>query len=329
MKAVLIRVGIDYGYGAVSPIFADDTYVYIPIYYKNKILMERNEKRTYNDIECKYHDDGLGLRKIGGNTNLAFYLPKKLRDKVIHLDPEFESYTYGEPGSIKRASLLKLNEGDLLVFYLGGKNWDDKTDNELGVYIFGYFTVRAVYDWNNLGKKEQRELSKNYFSKNAHIISSKPKKNLVIVKGFSTKSKKFKYCIKISEPNINSNNPCYISSKEMRKLLGIREFITRAVPIWIIDEKYIKNLQRLLLIKPTYFEKIKSIGLTEFINIINNDNKLFTKEKEFVFNFLTSANYGEETDSINFESDLYGYDFKNKSRIKYYFKNLYGKILTY
>ncbi len=249
MKALLLRVGIDNGYGAVTPIFADDTYEYISIYYKNKVSIEKNEKRTYKDIKCKYRDNGLELRNLQGFTNIASYLPKKLHDKIIHLDPEFESFTYGEPGRQKRAALLKLEKGDLLVFYLGGKNWDDKTDSELGVYIFSYFTVKEVYDWNNLSKKEQKELSINQLSKNAHIISSKPRTNLVIVKGESSKSKKLKYCIKISEPNQKSNNPCYIASKEIRKLLGIREFITRAVPIWIMNKKYLQNLQSLLLLK--------------------------------------------------------------------------------
>lgn len=249
MKALLLRVGIDNGYGAVSPIFADNTYEYIPIYYKNKKLVEMNEKRTYKDIKCKYRDDGIGINKNGGYTNLSYYLPSKIHNKVIHLDPEFETFTYGEPTFPKRAALLKLEKGDLLVFYLGGKNWEDKTDEELGVYIFGYFSVEFIYEWNNLYEKEQKTLSNKKLSNNAHIISSKPRNNLVIVKGSSTKSKRLKYCIKISEPNINGNNPRYVSSKKMRKLLGIREHITRAVPLWITDGKYLLNLQRLLLIK--------------------------------------------------------------------------------
>ena len=63
--------------------------------------------------------------------------------------------------------------------------------------------------------------------------------------------------------------------------------------------------------------------------MINTDSKLTKKEKDFVFNFLTSAEYGEENDRINFESDLDGYNFKNTERIRYYFRNLYGKIKTY
>ena len=81
MKALLLRVGIDQGYGALSPIFADDMYEYIPIYYKDKKLKEENEKRTYKDLRCKYRDDGADITKITGHTNLSVYLPESIREK--------------------------------------------------------------------------------------------------------------------------------------------------------------------------------------------------------------------------------------------------------
>ena len=193
MKALLLRVGIDQGYGALSPIFADDMYEYIPIYYKDKKLKEENEKRTYKDLRCKYRDDGADITKITGHTNLSVYLPESIREKKIHLDPEFETFTYGEPTYPKRNALLKLEKGDLLVFYLGGKNWDDQSDNEYGVYIFAYFVIDKTIDWNSLSEKEQKQLSKNELKNNAHIISSKPRTNLVVAIGDKKKSKKLKY----------------------------------------------------------------------------------------------------------------------------------------
>lgn len=240
MKALLLRVGIDYGYGALSPIFKDNSYEYIPIYYKNKKLNEENEKRTYKDINCQNQNNGF--------ENLASYLPTKLHNKIIHYDPEFETFTYGEPTFPKRAALLKLEKGDLLVFYLGGKKWDDKKDNEIGVYIFGYFSVDEIFEWNILSEDEHKKLSRKKLHNNAHIISSKPRTNLVIVKGSKEKSKKLKNCIKISEPNLDGNNPRYVTSRKIQKLLGIRKHITRAVPIWITEENYILNLQKLLSI---------------------------------------------------------------------------------
>jgi hypothetical protein len=226
MKALLLRVGIDKGYGALSPVFADNSYRYIPIYYKDKKERESKEKRSYRDI----HLDG--------------YLPSSLHDKKIHLDPEFETFTYGDPGWIKRGSLLKLCRGDLLVFYLGGKYLEG--DAEEGCFVVGYFVVETVMDWNALSRF-QREEVKKVFANNAHIISSKSKNNLVLVKG-SKESKALAHCIPITVRNKKASNPPYFTSPGIQRLLGIRSYIVRAVPIWIHEQKHLENLKELLTI---------------------------------------------------------------------------------
>jgi hypothetical protein len=224
MKAMLLRVGIDKGYGALSPVFADLTYKYIPIYNKNKKKKEKNEQRTY--------------RSLG----LDSFLPSKLRDKKVHLDPEFNSFTYGDPTKPKRKSLLWLSKGDLLVFYIGGKPIDRNLHE--GCFIIGYFVVSDVIDWN-VQSNLQRKSIKKTFAKNAHIISSKSKANLVLVKG-SSESKMLSHCIPITERNKKKKNPPYLTSRSIQNLLGIREFIVRAVPIKIFDLRYINNLRGLL-----------------------------------------------------------------------------------
>ncbi|MEO8210867.1 MAG: hypothetical protein ABI840_09905, partial [bacterium] len=55
MKAILLRVGIDSNYGALSPIWADYTYKYIPIYSKDIKEIEKKEKRTYKSIGLEKH----------------------------------------------------------------------------------------------------------------------------------------------------------------------------------------------------------------------------------------------------------------------------------
>ena len=85
MQALLLRVGIDLGYGALSPIFADNTYEYIPIYYKDKKENEKNEIRTYNNLKSDYKIDIFGNRSIIGKKNLTQYLPKKLHNKLYIL----------------------------------------------------------------------------------------------------------------------------------------------------------------------------------------------------------------------------------------------------
>lgn len=226
MKALMLRVGIDKGYGALSPVFADLTYEYIPIYYRDRKEVERNETRTYRD---------LGLHS---------FLPPKLWDKKVHLDPEFHSFTYGDPGWLKRSSLLKLSKGDLLVFYIGGKAV--QANHSEGCYIIGYFVVDTVLDWNEL-PAPRPEAIKNTFAGNAHIISSKSRTNLVLVKG-SKLSKQLTHCIPITERNKQGSNPPYLTSPRIQNSLGIRPFIVRAVPIWIHKDGHLRNLKSLLSI---------------------------------------------------------------------------------
>ena len=39
----------------------------------------------------------------------------------IHMDPEFETFTYGDPKSLKK-SLRELRSGDLIVTFISGCN---------------------------------------------------------------------------------------------------------------------------------------------------------------------------------------------------------------
>lgn len=41
-----------------------------------------------------------------------------IKDRKMHFDPEFETFSYGDKGT-KAKWLLKLDPGDLLVFYAG------------------------------------------------------------------------------------------------------------------------------------------------------------------------------------------------------------------
>lgn len=229
-KAILLRVGIDKGYGFLSPINPDFTYQYLPIYYKNKIETERLEKRTYRDI--KGFDD----------EPLSNYVPEKFQNKTVHLDPEFESFTYGEMSDPKRGALKKLNPGDLLIFYLGG---EVKIGNksELGCFIFGYFVVEKVYEWSD-ERKNQTAIKKRC-GKNAHIRSSKSKDNLVIVTG-TNQSRILERCIYFTRPNQLSKNPAYITKDSFQKKYGIPPFVTRANCYKITNSSCLDSLARLI-----------------------------------------------------------------------------------
>ena len=104
MKAMLLRVGIDKGSdGILSPIFPDGNFEYIPLSESDE---KSGETRTYRELIGR-------IRKP-----LAHYLPSKIASRKVHYDPEFETLSYGDKG-IKGKYLLKLEHGDLLVFYAG------------------------------------------------------------------------------------------------------------------------------------------------------------------------------------------------------------------
>jgi hypothetical protein len=234
MKAILLRVGIDKGCGgALSPIFEDSSFEYIPI---PEFDPDTHETRTYQNTSGRK------------NMPLSYFLPPKICNDKMHFDPEFETFTYGDPSS-KRKSLLKLNKRDLLIFYAGLTPYkNDKYPNAL--YIIGYFVVEKVVDFNELSGKDKLKFC-NRYSNNAHIKQKDGLKNLVIVLGNKKKSKLLDKAILISEPKLNKvGRPYHAVSNEMEKLLGIKGSIQRSIPPRMIkDPECVENLNELLNIK--------------------------------------------------------------------------------
>ena len=129
MKVALLRVGIDSGHGGIQgPLFADGSFDYVPI--PDRL---NRDKRTYGNTRGKR------------GRLLIDYFPSGLRqrmiDQKIHMDPEFETFTYGDP-SYPKSGLRLLDVGDLLIFYCGLEGWD--CDVPPALYILGYFEVAAA-----------------------------------------------------------------------------------------------------------------------------------------------------------------------------------------
>lgn len=233
MKAMLLRVGIDKGCGGIlAPLFEDGTFEYIPIPEEDP---DSTETRTYNNTFGRY----------GGKFSL--YVPNKIRNKIMHYDPEFETYTYGDSTS-KRKFLLKLDENDLLVFYAGLTPYENDEYPD-GLYIIGYFKVKEVVDFNKLSAEETLRYY-NLFPANAHIKRNMDYEDLVIISGHAKHSKLLKTPILISEPKLNIAGRLYHAvSKEMEEKLKIKGSIQRSIPPRIIDnQKSVEFLKKLLQI---------------------------------------------------------------------------------
>ena len=226
---VLLRVGIDKGLGGIlGPIFADGSFEFLPI------------PDTWGP-----DDSGIDERTYGntrGRTRkpLLAYFPESRRSRMadcsLHLDPEFETFTYGDPTKLK-ASLARLQEGDLLVFYAGlSVRGFDSPD---ALYIVGYFDVARAGTAVSFSASELESL----FGRNFHVrhrsVFKEQKDRLVLVKG-GHGSRLLERAVRISSPGKNrGGRRLHRLSTAMQGVFGDfngKTSIQRSPPRWVLPE---------------------------------------------------------------------------------------------
>ncbi|MFA0846784.1 MAG: hypothetical protein ACC614_04400 [Methanobacterium formicicum] len=231
MKAMLLRVGIDKSSdGVLALIFPDGSFEYIPLSEKDE---KSTENRTYQDLT--------GTR----GKLISSYLPSSVAQRKVHLDPEFTTFTYGDVGR-KANYLLKLNPGDLLVFYMG-LTPNSVAEYPEALYITGYFTVKTVLDFKNIPLPQVKGIQEKY-SHNSHLKRRSDENSMVLVVGSPEKSKLLDKAILISAKKLNKLGRAYHAvSPPLEKLLGIKGSIQRSIPPrFIEDTDKLVNLRELL-----------------------------------------------------------------------------------
>lgn len=242
-KAVLLRVGIDSGSGGIQgPLFEDGSFEYMCIPDKKGV-----SEYTYGTL-------------IGRNgVPHSDYFPVRKRETIaqqhVHLDPEFETFTYGDPTAPKR-SLKKLDKGDYLIFYAGLQRWDEDKGWSQGsspaLYIIGYFVVELA----GMAAEFSKRALKVEFGKNFHVrypsVFEVQRDQLVLVKG-GTGSRLLKYPCKISTVGKDrAGKPLKVLSLAMRTVFGDfggKVSIQRSPPRWVepafVEKsiKYVKTLK--------------------------------------------------------------------------------------
>jgi hypothetical protein len=226
-QVVLLRVGIDTGCGGIQgPLFEDGTFEFICIPDRKRVSVH-----TYGNTVGKY-----GKPLVG-------YFPESRKEQMagqhVHVDPEFETFTYGDPSSPKR-SLRNLKLGDILVFYCGLQEWDFESgwngDRRPALYLAGYFEVALAGMAADFDKKVLR----SEFGKNFHVRYStvfvQQKKDLVLVKG-GPGSRVFRKARQISvEGRDRAGKPLKVLSPEMQSVFGSfggHVAIQRSPPRWV------------------------------------------------------------------------------------------------
>lgn len=168
MNVVLLRVGIDSGSGGIhGPLFEDGSFELLPI----------------------PDNSGVGARTYGNTTGLrgipfSEYFPRSRQAAMVgqamHVDPEFDTFTYGDPTSLK-AGLRKLLPGDILAFYAGLEGWGHRCAPAL--YLVGYFVVQ----WAGRAGEHSDEDVRSRCGTNFHVVHdelyTKQRNRLVLVKG--------------------------------------------------------------------------------------------------------------------------------------------------
>jgi len=220
MKGLLLRVGIDMGSGGcLAPIFRDGSFEYIPI----PEIRSTSESKVYANM------DGITGRPLGD------FVPEKIRYSHPHHDPEFNTFTYGDPTKNKRTRLSELSLGDLLIFYAGLRpnGWEGKPR----LFVIGYFDVEEVYDFKKIQKSDYDSMfkkvpnnahSKRYFRlKELNVDYSDD--SLVIVKGKSKSSKLFTRALPIGDYSAKMR-------KDLESIFGYKGSLQRAVGHRIKEE---------------------------------------------------------------------------------------------
>lgn len=242
-KMVLLRVGIDAGCGGIQgPLFEDGSFDFVCIPDNKRVSVH-----TYGNMTGR---DG---------SPLAGYFAESRRmvmaEQHVHVDPEWETFTYGDPTTPKR-SLRTLRPGDVLVFYCGLQRWDanagwNRTDRP-ALYLAGYFEVALA----GMADDFDKFVLKTEFGMNFHVryqtVFEKQKEDLVLVKG-GPGSRLFSRAHQISSGGKDrAGRPLKILSPAMQKVFG--DFgghvsIQRSPPRWVEPRfmdgafRYLKGLK--------------------------------------------------------------------------------------
>jgi hypothetical protein len=155
--------------------------------------------------------------------------------KCMHVDPEFASFTYGDPTSPK-ARLRNLAAGDLLAFYAGLRGY--RCDVPPGLYLIGYFEVAFAGFARDLNEEQIRACSDNFHVRHESVFR-KQRDRLVLVKG-GAGSRLLTKAVKISVMGQDrAGKPLKVLSSEMQQIFGAFDgklSFQRSPTRWVTNE---------------------------------------------------------------------------------------------
>lgn len=235
MNVVLLRVGIDSGSGGMQgPLFLDGTFELIPIPDSFGLGL------TYGEV-------------IGTKARpLVDYFPVTRRPKMqtatMHLDPEFESFTYGDPTPPKRG-LKNLKKGDLLVFYAGLEGWDHVSAPAL--YIVGYFVVDWAGAADPTSENQIEQCAENFHVRHKAIYEAQRHRLVLVRGGPDSRLLSRAHCVSTLGQD-RTGKPLKVLSAEAQNIFG--DFgghisLQRSPPRWV-DASYVQRARDFVMALP-------------------------------------------------------------------------------
>jgi len=212
---------MDLGFGGLGPLFAGRRFEYVPI--------PENPKKTSSR---SLHFSQIPARSGG---TLERFAPPRYRAGRAHYDPEFDTFTYGDPTPNKRRQLLRLARNDMLVFYAGLRPPDERRGSRL--YVIGYFTVENVHDVTRVEPWPPPALK--HLWTNAHFRRRDPDIGLVVVKGSPQNSRLLESAVALSDDR-------QVVLPEMEQRLGLAGSVMRAGSGRWIPPMHVAGVERWL-----------------------------------------------------------------------------------
>jgi hypothetical protein len=220
-QILLLRVGMDLGFGGLGPLFPDGTFEYVPIPDDPRGVTERS--LFFRDIPAR----------SGGS--LARFVPTKHCEGPSHHNPEFETFTYGDPTRNKRRQILRLGRDDMLVFYAGLRPYEHSRGSKL--YLIGYLVVLRVHKVTTLSPWPPPAFE--HLWGNAHFRRSQGDEDLVVVEGDPMTSRLLTRAIQLSDAQQNV-------LPEMTNVLGLSGSVKRAGAGRWVPQDHVQRVARWL-----------------------------------------------------------------------------------
>ena len=189
---------------------------------------------------------------------IAQYVRPQLSKQHPHFDPEFETYTYGDPTPLKRRQLLELRPGDLLLFYSGLQ--PDPLIDRARLYFIGYFEVEHVHDLRDSTAHDMESL-RTKIGKNAHFFRTSPDRGLVVIQGRNTQSRLLQKAVPVGDGGGNI-------LPDLGRQIGYNGSLRRAIGHWVTEQDKIAVLHRWLTDGPA---SLVGPNTTLYTYIVAND----------------------------------------------------------